>query len=169
MSQTDLPLFGAYNGTFGSVPTETSMAREEHERESGLASQRARDVLEVLEHYPHGLTWRQLGSILGLHHGQISGALSNLHRQGRVFVIREKRQGCFPYCHIKHLEAATEIHEVALVPVETKSAARRKRLETAQIMIQRFQNDPTVSDAEFRHIAGDWLTWANTEPGGGES
>lgn len=44
-----------------------------------------------------GLTWREYADENGLHHGQASSALSNLHRQGRVARLAEKRRGSGVY------------------------------------------------------------------------
>lgn len=49
-----------------------------------------------------GATYKEIGSVLELHHGQISGVLSNLHSQGLVFILRAKRKdGCAIY--VSHL------------------------------------------------------------------
>lgn len=44
-----------------------------------------------------GITWKELGIALGLHHGQSSGALSNLHRSGLIVRLAERRQRCGVY------------------------------------------------------------------------
>jgi hypothetical protein len=38
-----------------------------------------------------GATWYELGSEFGWHHGQASGVLSTLHREGRIARLKEKR------------------------------------------------------------------------------
>lgn len=45
----------------------------------------------------YGMTWRELGDACGWHHGQASGALSALHRAGRVARLREQRAGSGVY------------------------------------------------------------------------
>lgn len=46
-----------------------------------------------------GLTWRELAEAMGWHHGQASGALSGLHRQGLVARLGSgyKRSHCSAY------------------------------------------------------------------------
>jgi hypothetical protein len=46
----------------------------------------------------HGCTWKEIAEELGIHHGQASGALSNLHKLERVFTVHGyKRKGCSVY------------------------------------------------------------------------
>lgn len=44
-----------------------------------------------------GLTWRELGKRAKWHHGQASGALSTVHRQGRLVRTTTYRAGCAVY------------------------------------------------------------------------
>jgi len=44
-----------------------------------------------------GLTWKEYAESHGLHHGQASGALSNLHRSGSIFRLKESRGGSGVY------------------------------------------------------------------------
>jgi hypothetical protein len=44
-----------------------------------------------------GLTWRELAATFGLHHGQASSALSNLHRTGGAVRLSERREGSGVY------------------------------------------------------------------------
>lgn len=81
---------GAYNGTQGFVNRETSIKRNTANLEMVLDAVQANGT--------HGLTWRELAEWLGLHHGQASGALSNLHKKGLVFVLRDNhREKCQVY------------------------------------------------------------------------
>jgi hypothetical protein len=52
---------------------------------------------ELVEAGRRGLTWRELSAILGMHHGQASGALSNLHRTGGAVRLAEARERCGVY------------------------------------------------------------------------
>jgi hypothetical protein len=79
------------------------------------------------------MTWTEISSVTGLHHGQVSGALSKLHEMGRLFQIREVRNGCHPYAHIEFRDQFQD-HEVYDEPVKTRSTALREayeELETA--------------------------------------
>ena len=44
-----------------------------------------------------GITWKELGRELGLHHGQASGALSNLHRSDLIVRLIDRRERCGVY------------------------------------------------------------------------
>jgi hypothetical protein len=120
--------FLPYAGTAGFVAQPASAQRAHNEARSGEATARARAVLAHLEANPDGLTWKQLGTALNLHHGQISGALSNLHKAGAVFMLNKQRDRCHPYCHAKwriNYTAEERIDE----PVKTKGSQRQQDLE----------------------------------------
>lgn len=81
---------GAYNGTQGSVNRFTSKTRNVASLETVLDAVKGSGT--------HGMTWRELADWLGLHHGQASGALSNLHKKELVFVLRDvTRDKCSVY------------------------------------------------------------------------
>ena len=62
------------------------------------AGRNRRNVLAYLaEVGPYGATWRDISERLGVHHGVASGALSLLHRDGRVKRLRETRGGSRVY------------------------------------------------------------------------
>lgn len=69
---------------------------------SEAAEPRRRQFIEVArealrEAGERGLTWRELGDMFGLHHGQASSALSNLHRTGGAVRLQERREGSGVY------------------------------------------------------------------------
>lgn len=92
-----------YNGTGGWSGTETSKARAEYMVESGELSKTQRGVLQhLLTAKAHGATWKEIrlpdtknGGFM--HHGSISGALSNLHKKGTISRLTSKRDGCLVY------------------------------------------------------------------------
>lgn len=88
-----------YAGTGGWSGTDTSRARAEDDKTSGRLSQRQQDVLRALYDQPEGLIWSEIADALRLHHGQASGALSNLHKAGLVFQLTAPRNKCLPYVH----------------------------------------------------------------------
>ena len=52
----------------------------------------------------HGLTWGEVQMKLPeLHHGQISGSLSVLHKAGDLFQLKPKRGRSHPYVHHSYL------------------------------------------------------------------
>lgn len=124
MSHDEPELRLIYGGTTGYVAgSDTSKGRAESEARSGVARKRLQTVLDALQHQPRGLIWKQLGALLSLHHGQVSGALSTLHKAGEVFQIRERRGNCHPYVHRKFLG---DYHpsQVILEPSSTRSGTR---------------------------------------------
>ena len=82
---------GVYQGTQGSVNREASRGR--------ITPRLKTVLLAVRDTDDRGATWKEVAAELGLHHGQASGALSNLHRMGDVFQLRKTRDGCHPYVH----------------------------------------------------------------------
>lgn len=92
-------------------------------------SERQRLILQALMYEgANGLTWKQLSKILNLHHGQISGALNGLHQLGLVFMLRTKKDGCYPY--VSHLcrnqYTDEQVHDA---PPPNKGKQRRQLLD----------------------------------------
>jgi hypothetical protein len=82
---------------------------------------------------PYGMTWAELAEVTGLHHGQVSGALSKLHEMGRLFQRRDTRNGSHPYVHSDYRHEFDD-NEVNDEPVKTRSTVLREAyqdLETA--------------------------------------
>lgn len=128
MTQTGLP----YNGTAGYVPVAASKERALREVRDGTLSWRMRTVLGVLElRGTSGATWREVATLLDMHHGQASGALSTLHRMGLVFSLRSKRDKCHPYVHAMHREAFAE-RQRHDTPSTTRAGAKRQLLLALQ-------------------------------------
>lgn len=114
--------------------SDTSRARAVREDLAGTTTKRRQQITDIIAHRgPYGATWAELAEITGLHHGQVSGALSKLHEMGRIFQVRATRNGCHPYAHIdfRHEFAGDEVNDE---PVKTRSTALREayeELETA--------------------------------------
>ena len=86
---------GLYQGTLGFVPVDTSRDRAEREADNGTAEDRLCAVERELQRAGMvGATWQQLGQRLNLHHGQISSALTVLHRAGRAAMTTAKHNRC---------------------------------------------------------------------------
>lgn len=117
-----------YNGTTGAVHQPASQERAQKEAKTGIAKERARLILQLLEHQPNGMTWKQLGAMLNLHHGQISGALSNLHKSGHVFMLQTQRDRCHPYCHANWRINYRQEERIDQ-PTQTKAGKRKDDLE----------------------------------------
>lgn len=81
-----------YNGSSGWSGTETSKNRAESEDSKGVTSERQQALLSLLDRRGlSGGTWKDLGEELGWHHGQISGALSVLHKAGEIARLKEAK------------------------------------------------------------------------------
>ena len=120
--------FNTYAGTSGYVNQPASIARAITEANNNTSTERARLVLSHLAYRTEGMTWQQLAEAMNLHHGQISGALSNLHKSGHVFMLRQQRNRCHPYVHSifkDHYTPEQRIDE----PVKTKTTQRLQDLE----------------------------------------
>lgn len=110
---------GVYNQTQGSVERPASQMR---------VTPRLQQVLLVVsDSEDRGCTWKQVAAELGLHHGQSSGALSNLHRMGLVFQLRETRDGCHPYVHAAYRGNYYD-NERYDDPVQTRAGKERAAL-----------------------------------------
>ena len=91
-----------YNGTGGWSGTDTSEARAQYMIESGQLSKTQQGVVQHLSTAKaYGATWKEIrlpdGNGGFMHHGSISGALSNLHKDGRISRLTSKRDGCLVY------------------------------------------------------------------------
>jgi hypothetical protein len=143
-----------YAGTAGFVSQPASAQRAQNEARTGEATARARAVLSVLEVHPTGLTWKELATLMNLHHGQVSGALSTLHKSGHVFMLQTQRNRCHPYCHAKHrvnYPPTARIDE----PAQTKAGKRKDDLEQLLILVQTGIKFGRIQDSEIiKHING---------------
>jgi len=118
-------LFAYPDETTGHVPRPASVERAEREALDGTAADRALDILAILADEPFGLTWSELADRLNLHHGQVSGALSNLHKTRRVFMLREKVGRSHPYLHEK-FRTDYDTDERYDDPAQTRSGRTRE-------------------------------------------
>ena len=129
MTTNDLQLFTPYNGTGGYVERPASVTRAVREVNDGTLSQRQKLIIVALNNAgEQGTTWRTLGQLLNLHHGQISGALSVLHSAGEVFMLRVTRARCHPYVATKFRNAYTD-EQVFDTPATTRAGQRRLLLD----------------------------------------
>jgi len=83
---------GGQTYTSGHNPAETSTSRALDEAADGTSSRRADEVAWLVHlEGPHGLTCSEVVARTNLHHGQASGALSNLHKAHRLERLVETR------------------------------------------------------------------------------
>lgn len=93
-----------YGGTEGSSGSDASHERAEREARDGTAGDRQQAILEYLDRQgEYGGTWREVGTALGLHHGQVTGSLSNMHKGGAVARLTARRDRCSVYVHPEHV------------------------------------------------------------------
>lgn len=128
---TTLP-YGGHSGHVAN--SETSTERAFAEDGSGETSKRLSDILRLMRAHPAGLTWMELGAQLDLHHGQISGALSTLHRLGEVFMLKAKRDRCHPYVHAVHRRNYPPDMRLD-VPAKTRVTEEREAREVLLIAV----------------------------------
>lgn len=87
-----------YAGTSGWSGSETSKERALSEDSQGITAQRQRKVMTELQFAGEfGLTWKELANSFGWHHGQASGVLSVLHKEGFISRLTERRDRCAVY------------------------------------------------------------------------
>jgi len=120
--------YNTYNNTQGYVNQPASKDRANREASTGISNERSERILATIIHNADGWTWKELGQHLGLHHGQISGALSNLHKAGMVFMLREQRNRCHPYVHANYRDQYSPDQRID-EPVRTSSNKRKDDLE----------------------------------------
>lgn len=122
MSDTALP----YAGTEGYAGSETSKARALDDVVSGTASKRQRYILILASRAKEkGITVAELRDS-SLHHGRVSGALSVLHKVGKLARLTEIRNKCKVYVLPEYVNGRpTESHGVVhKADKETLDAAR---------------------------------------------
>ena len=94
MIEPELP----YNGSSGWSGSSASRKRAEQADTNGITAQRQIDTMNLLEAKAEtGLTWNELAFHYGWHHGQASGALSNLHKSGHISRLHETRDNSHVY------------------------------------------------------------------------
>ena len=156
-----------YEGTSGSVARQTSIDREAYERDAGETKARAIRVMVILNDYgAEGRTWKELQAEyqarhrVQLHHGQISGLLSNLHKDGQVFTSPVvKRANCLAYIDCRFKDSFQPENRFDS-PVQTKAGIRRAALEELLAQVRQLRDTAsTMEYAEFKQEL-DIALWA---------
>lgn len=92
-----------YAGTSGWSGSETSRERAETEDSDGTTTRRQSAVIRFLaEKGALGATWKDVATTLHWHHGQASGALSVLHKEGKIVRLVDRRNRCAVYVLPQH-------------------------------------------------------------------
>jgi hypothetical protein len=110
--------------------SDTSHERALTEDADGTTSDRQRRVLlHLTARGSEGTTWKELGNALGWHHGQASGALSNLHKEGHVARLATvRRSRCAVYVlphHVDGRETATQGRDGPATRASAEAVVRR--------------------------------------------
>lgn len=92
------PAGSEVEATDGWSGSEASHERAVNETKSGLRQKRRNEAVRSLaDAAGRGLTWKELADFRGWHHGQASGVLSVLHKEGRIVCLTLKRNRCHIY------------------------------------------------------------------------
>lgn len=126
MNEQQPDLWTAYNDTAGFVARPASRERAIREVQDGELSARQKTIrVRLATAGAEGMTWKELGEALGLHHGKVSGALSNMHALGAVFMLRTQRDRCHPYVHAMYRDWFSE-DERYDEPARTRNSRRNE-------------------------------------------
>lgn len=163
---TDTPLFTTYPSQAGvsyeypdltpSVNVPASRERAAELDRSGRWISWREDILAILEpRGTRGATWQELGAILNLHHGQVSGRLSTMHAAGYVFALDVTRNGSHPYVHhaFRDMVDPTARRDY---PAKTKATRLRDTLDAARLAAEGLRQSLTMP-LEVRAAAVDRL------------
>jgi hypothetical protein len=86
--------YGGAARTGGGAGSATSKGRAAREAANGTLTRRQAEMMALItEAGAFGMTWREISAKTGLHHGQVSGPLSNLHRGGLLAALSEDEPG----------------------------------------------------------------------------
>lgn len=84
--------------TGGWSGSDSSRERAVRDEQSGRAQHRREQAWEIVRLGGlHGATWKEVATALNCHHGSASGALSNLHKIGKVERLKDRRGGAAIY------------------------------------------------------------------------
>lgn len=140
-----------YAGTTGASGSATSRQRAENEAADGTADARQRNILGLLaEAGPVGMTWKEVSDKTGQHHGQVSGALSSMHKNGLVVALKlDRRNGSGVYVLPEHVigritrpfnvnKAKTEERQAhPLIKVEAPTPPRPRLTKDEKALMER--------------------------------
>lgn len=153
--ETALP----YKGTEGYAGSETSEQRARNDVITGTASKRQRYILILAGRAKEkGITVAELRDA-SLHHGRVSGALSVLHKVGKLARLTEVRGRCKVYVLPEFVNGRpTEAHGVVhRADKETLDAAalieaRLRRVEDFEALFDIAGDEPEFDAAMWRLV-----------------
>lgn len=146
---SDLPVLPYADATTGRSSgwsgSDTSAERAHSQDADGTTGRRQRMVLRALgEAGERGATWTEIAGALHWHHGQASGALSTLHKAGRISrLLLERRGKCAVYVLDEYVgERPTAPHGRQAPPPPALSPAERVSLA----WLEDYLNDSAAID-----------------------
>lgn len=168
MSDTEgtvLAFGGRTNPNSGHAGSETSRARATSEDATGVTGGRQNQAIHHLGDAGHrGLTWREFASETGLHHGQATSALSNLHKAGRIDRLAEVRNRCKVYVlPMFRAERETEPYGQTVIHARVDQAAL---VIAALIEAHPCGHSPYFASECPGCDARAWLKWHESTRGG---
>jgi len=93
-----------YNGTSGWSGSTTSAERAVESDSNGITKRRQDKTYADLNRAGmQGLTWKDLAAANDWHHGQASGVLSVMHKEGVIARLTERRDKCEIYILLKYV------------------------------------------------------------------
>ena len=145
-----------YAGTEGYAGSETSRARAQADVVKGTASKRQRYILILATRAKErGITVAELRDA-SLHHGRVSGALSVLHKVGKLARLTEVRGRCKVYVLPEYVNGRpTERHGVVhKADKETLDAAT-----TVEAWLRRHQDESALFDLDPEDMPLEVAMW----------
>lgn len=152
---------GIYSdGTGGWSEDGASRDRAVREALDGTFSERLRKIRDLAyEMGVVGITFKDVDEQLGTHHGQSSGALTNLHKQGALYRMTVyRRDRCSVYIHPDHAHRFLP-EELMTSPAESKAERLRRELADNQKVIEQLRDE--VQMLRRRLNALDSSQWAS--------
>lgn len=102
--QPSLPYGGANDPNSGFAGSDTSEDRAREDDRTGRTKRRQADTLAALNFAKaDGLTYAELGQLMGWHHGQSSGVLSVLHQAKKIARLKARRNRQRIYVALSHV------------------------------------------------------------------
>jgi len=134
-NQEEFPYGGASDPNSGFIRGGSSEDRARSEDSSGITALRQREALAALANAERvGMTWKEVALVKGWHHGQASGALSGLHKAGRIARLALRRNRCAIYVLPEFVDGRTTERQG-----ETETT---KMLRQAVGLLDSFVNNP---------------------------
>ena len=114
--------------TTGHAGNGGSADRAHDEASNGKAAGRQRIVIETLRRVGAiGVTWKNLAEGNDWHHGQASGVLSVLHKEGRIACLAERRSNCSIYVLPQYVNDRPTVEHRGTRAAEDRAAVQRIR------------------------------------------